>query len=119
MAERTELSVITRTYDFLLWCVQKIDTFPRARKFTLGDRLENATLDVLKALLRAKYSRAPRACLEEANVNLQQIRFLARLAKDLKCMSIKSYEFSSRQVEAIGAEVGGWLKSCRGPQKRG
>ena len=119
MAERTELSVITKTYDFLLWSIRKIDSFPRARKFTLGDRLENTLLDLLKLLLQAKYNRAPSVCLQEANLNLQQIRFLMRVAKDLKCMSIKSYEFSSRQIEAIGAEVGGWLKSYSGSKKRG
>jgi hypothetical protein len=114
MAERSELSVITKAYDLALWLVQKVDSFPRARKFTLGDRVENTALELLAVLLRAKYTRSPASGLREANLLLQQIRFLLRMAKDLQCLSIKSYEFASRQIEAIGVEVGGWLKQQKG-----
>lgn len=117
MGSRPELSVITKTYDFLLWLIQKIDKFPRNRKFTLGDHLERGGLDLLKGLVKAKYLRDPRALLNEANVTLQQLRFLVRLAKDLRCISIKSYEFASEQIDGIGTEVGAWLKSYRGQDK--
>ena len=113
MGARPELSVITKTYDFVLWLIPRIDKFPRSRKFTLGDHLERDALDLLKCLVKAKFLRDPRALLNDANVTLQQVRFLVRLAKDLGCLAIKSYEFASEQIEGIGTEVGAWLKSYR------
>lgn len=117
MATRPELSVITKAYDFALWLIQRLDKFPRNRKFTLGDHLERGALDLLRLLIKAKYSRAPRAELGEANLLLQQMRFLVRLAKDLRCLAINSYEFAAQQIDGIGAEIGGWLKSCPGEGK--
>jgi len=45
-----EVDAITRLYDYILWMIPKIDTFPRNRKFTLGDRIENLLLDLLSKL---------------------------------------------------------------------
>jgi len=42
----------------LLWLIPLLDTFPRARRFTLGERLESTLLDVLERLVEAAYSRA-------------------------------------------------------------
>lgn len=37
--------------------IPHLDKFPRQRRFTLGDRIETALLDVLKSLVAATYSR--------------------------------------------------------------
>ena len=34
-----EVDAITRLYDYILWMIPKIDTFPRNRKFILCDRI--------------------------------------------------------------------------------
>ena len=111
---RPELSVIIKTYDFILWLLPTIDKFPRVRKFTLGDQIEKTSLDTLRLLIRAKYRREARPVLEEANIGLNELRFLLRLAKDLHCLSIKSYGFASEQIDGIGRELGGWMKSYAG-----
>ena len=37
--------------------IPHLDKFPRQRRFTLGDRIETALLDVLESLVAAAYSR--------------------------------------------------------------
>ena len=41
--------------DLLRWLIPHLDKFPRARRFTLGERLETALLDVLAELTDAAY----------------------------------------------------------------
>ena len=107
------LSVITKTYDFVLWMLPKISKFPRDRRFVLGERMENRLFDLLENLIEAKYTRDPKELLKRANMGLEIFRFSLRLAKDMKIMNLDSYEFASSQIHAIGSEIGGWLKSER------
>ncbi len=44
MAEPTELIVITKTYDLILWTCQHTGKFPRHHRFGLGDRIEHRFL---------------------------------------------------------------------------
>lgn len=37
----------------LLWLIPELDKFPRNRRFTLGEKLENVLLEVLSALIDA------------------------------------------------------------------
>ena len=109
-----ELSVITKCYDLILWLIVKLDKFPKTRKFGLGDRMETLLLDILEGLIEAKYSRAKVQHLTAVNLRLEKLRYLIRLAKDLKCLSIREYEHASRLMLDLGNEVGGWLRQQKG-----
>lgn len=105
-----EVSAVTKTYDFLLWLLPRINDFARQHRFTLGDRMEQRALDLLELLIEATYTRDKRELLRRANLTIEQLRYLVRLAKDLKQLSIHQYEFATRSLMTIGAEVGGWIK---------
>lgn len=42
-------------YRFLLWLIPAVEKFPRSQKFQLGDRIQNAALDVLERLIEAPF----------------------------------------------------------------
>ena len=104
-----EVDAITKLYDFLLWIIPKLEKFPRSQKFLIADRIETILLDVLELLIEA-YSKRKSGLLRTANLKLEQLRYLVRLSKDLKLLSLKSYEFSARSIDGVGVSVGGWLK---------
>jgi hypothetical protein len=108
-----EVDAITRIYDYLLWVIPKLEKFPRSQKFLLADRIENLLLDSLQLLIDAAYSKQKYTQLKAANLKLEQLRYLIRLAKDLKLINLTSYEFSARAINDIGKSVGGWLKYSR------
>jgi len=110
-----ELTIITKVYDFILWALPHISRFPRDRRFVLGERMETCLFDLLDFLLEAKYARAKKACLREANVRLQRLRFQWRLCHDFNIIKTKSYEYACRCLDDIGKELGGWLKSEESP----
>ncbi len=112
--QSSELPLISKTYDLVLWSCQHLASFPRSYRFTLGQKLELRLYDVLEKLLRAKYSRERAGILREVNLELELLRFQFRLACELKCLSVQSYGHAVRTVHEIGQMVGGWLKASSG-----
>ena len=108
-----ELPIIRAFYDFILWLSPKIAKFPRDQRFVLGERMERQLYGILENLLRAKYTPARKAILEQVNLDLEILRFQVRLAKDLRCLPLKGYGLAAEQITAIGRQVGGWLRQSR------
>ena len=80
---------VTKAYDFVLWLLPKVENFPKAHKFTLGDRLSANGLDLLTSLVEAAYARDKVGLLDQASRKVKSTRLLLRLAKDLKLISIR------------------------------
>ena len=59
-----KLTVITKTYDLILWSCNHTSRFPRQHRFVLGERLERNLYDLLETLIRAKYRRERATLLE-------------------------------------------------------
>ncbi len=102
-----DLPVIQKTYDLLLWTVGHTVKFPRAYRFSLGDRLERQLYGILEGLLHAKFSKERAAILDRINLDLEVLRFQIRLARDLKCISVTSYGFAATELNEVGKMVGG------------
>jgi hypothetical protein len=106
-----ELPVIRAMYELILWLQPHISKFPRDHRFTLGERMEQRLYQMLEKLIHAKYGRDRRAMLEQTNLDLEVLRFQVRLAKDLKCVAMKTFGGAARRITDIGQQVGGWMKS--------
>jgi 23S rRNA-intervening sequence protein len=96
---------------FILWLVPTVEKFPRSQKFLLGDRIQSTALDVLEALIEATYTRDRRGHLAHANLGLEKLRVLLRLAAELRYLNQRRYEYGARSIDAIGRLVGGWQKA--------
>jgi hypothetical protein len=105
-----EVDAITKLYDYILWMIPKLEKFPRSQKFLIADRIETIMLDILDLLIEAAYSRQKSSVLQFANLQLEKLRYLIRLSKDLRLLNLKSYEYSARAIDGVGISVGGWLK---------
>ena len=112
MKKNEELTVITKTYDLIVWTVNHTSRFPRNHRHVLGIRIEQHAYDILESLIEAKFSRERREQLEATNRKLETLRFLLRLAKDVQCLKLSSYGFATKSVDEIGRLVGGWLRSA-------
>lgn len=106
-----ELKVIQDFYDFMLWLVQHTEKFPRHHRYSLGLAMENRLQRIMELLLRAKYSRDKMGYLNDANMELEVLRFQVRMAKDLKALPLKSHGHAAEVMLGIGSQIGGWLSS--------
>ena len=111
---RTELPVVLKCYDLVLWSCRHLAKFPRSYRFTLGERLEGRLYDIQDGLLRAKYLHEKADMLRRVNMDLELLRFQYRLSYELQCLNADSYGYAARTVNEIGQMVGGWLKSSKG-----
>lgn len=105
--------VVERTYDLLLWLLPKVEKFPRSFRFSVGDRAVVVGLDLLLVLVEAAYSAEKRDLLETANRKANGLRYLVRLAKDLRLLPPDSYGFAAGRIDEVGRMIGGWQKSVR------
>ena len=100
-------------YQFLTWLMPTIEKFPKSHKFTIGDRVQNTALDVLEALIEATYTKDRLQHLQQANLGIEKLRFLLRLATDLRLLDRRRYEYAARALDETGRLIGGWTKAQR------
>lgn len=100
-------------YRFLLWLVPAVERFPRSQKFLLGDRIQATALDVLESLIEATYTRRRANHLVRANLGVEKLRFLFRLAQDMRYLDSRRYEHAARCLDEIGRKIGAWSKTHR------
>ncbi len=108
---RNEVSVVARVYDLTLWLLPHLEKFNHAHRFTLGDRIEVTSLQLMECLVDASYRTDKQQALQQALRDLERLRYLLRLAKDMRQFNSKQYEFAMQAMEVIGGEIGGWAKS--------
>ncbi len=98
-------------HDLLLWIIPQLDKFPRSRRFTVGERIEACLLEILELLVEAAYTRNKDPSLRRANLKLEVVRHLWRVAHELKIMATRQYEHGARLMDDVGRQIGGWLRS--------
>ena len=106
-------------YQFLLWLIPTVERFPRSQKFLLGDRIQSIALEALDALITATYTRDRGAHLARANLCLEKLRILFRLATALRHLDLRRQEFAARQLDDIGRMIGGWSKAHAARNREG
>ena len=106
MADTTPQAV-QAAHELLLWIIPLIDKFPRVRRFTLGERLESALLEVLESTLEAAFTPSKQAALDRANLRLETARHLWRLAFELGAVAARSHEHGARLMDELGRAVHG------------
>jgi len=77
----------------------------------MADRIECILLDILEMLIEAVYSKNKREILIKVNLKLDLLRFMMRIAKDMKYVNIKAYDFFCQSVLEVGRMVGGWMRT--------
>lgn len=106
--------IVEKHYEFCAWLIAKVSKFPKDQRFLLGDRIERHALDILEMLIEAALTSNQNGkanTLREANVRLEHLRYMMRLAKDAKYINIKSFHFAYERMEEVGRMIGGWIKS--------
>jgi hypothetical protein len=105
-----ELKVVQKVYDLIKWYVPILNRLPRDHKFILGDRMIRCLYDLLEGLLDARFSSDNLNKLQALNLKLDILRYQTRLLHDFVLISTERYEYVSRLLQEIGAELGAWIK---------
>ena len=111
-----EMVIFTRTYDLLQWLLPRCERFPKAQRFVVTKRLEDAALDFQEMLFlaNAHSGRTRLNHLQTADAHLNKLRLYLRLAQQWQWLSAGQYEHVSKLVTEIGKLLGGWLRQTKG-----
>jgi hypothetical protein len=107
--------IVERHYEFCRWIIPKVSKFPRDQRHIFGSRIESLSLNVLEQLIAAAMQSGTekQAVLQTVNIQLEQLRYLLRMAKDTRQMSEKSYHHAARLIAETGKQLGGWIRSTK------
>jgi hypothetical protein len=85
--------------------------FNREYKYTVGESLKKETIELLTLIYRAnsKYQKAE--ILQTAREQIEVIRLLIRLMKDMKQISLGKFVKINVVVENVSKQLTGWQKS--------
>lgn len=110
----TELLVLAHWEAFVPWLLDGCARWPRSARFSLTQRLENHALDVLELLVVARYQPRQRAVsLHQANLLLERMRFLYRVARARQLISARAFDKAMRDVDEAGRMIHGWRQRLR------
>jgi four helix bundle protein len=115
MSFQNEIPIIQKVYDFYRELYLAVEKMPKKDKYTLGEKAQRSTMDLIELLLEAgyqeKFKKGP--TLDQAAVKLDLIKLIVRLAQDLKAMPTNKYLFLEEKLQEIGRMLGGWIKSLK------
>lgn len=106
-----QLTIFEKTYQLVLWLFPTVQLFPKSQRFVLGQQIENTALKILQGIIKANASKSKLPILYQVSIELDTLRILLRLAKDLKFISVKKYGVASGLVNEVGKLLGGWIRS--------
>jgi hypothetical protein len=89
-------------------------SFPKVVRFTFAARIEGLALDVLDALVRARWASGPekRPHLVKADADLAVLRVLVRLAFERRYLARGGFEHVVRALDEAGRMLGGWRRQA-------
>ena len=105
--------LFARTFDFISWLLPRTQNFPRAQRFGVTQRLQDAAFDFQELIVEAEALRGSLRLerLRHADAALGKIRLYLRLSREWEWLSPGQYQHAAQMVAEMGRLLGGWLKT--------
>ena len=116
MALFCNLPVYKLGYDLLIALYEHSKLFTKEYKYTIGEKLKSESLELLLNVYKANKSKKETrlAYIDAARQNIEVVRLLLRITKDLKIMGVKGFVFLNVQVEELSKQLTSWHKYTAG-----
>ena len=110
-----DIPAFSKLYELYKNISNYLPLFPKGKRYTLGQKIDQTTLDIIELVVTAGYSARDQkvVILQKASIKLDLLKMLTRLSLDTKCLDNKKYQQLSAQLVEIGKMLGGWIKSVR------
>ncbi|MCL4374538.1 diversity-generating retroelement protein Avd [Patescibacteria group bacterium] len=110
-----KLIIFQKIYDFLLWLYPLINRIPKSHRLVLGKHIEDLGVGLLLLSIQANKTRDGSRKEEQLAMSdeLDKLRILIRLTKDLRFISISQYQYAAEKTNEIGRILYGWMRSNR------
>ncbi|MBA3047627.1 four helix bundle protein [Patescibacteria group bacterium] len=102
------LPVYKASYDLLVEIFQFTKNFSREYKYTIGQDLKKQTTEMILNIYRANSTYTKKEIIQKARENIEVIRLLMRLLKDLKQVNIKKFVQINELIESVSKQLTKW-----------
>ena len=106
-----ELKILQKTYDMMQYLHQTLQQYSKSEKYGLAADTKSAAYELLRLLITANKRYHKKTTMQDADIQLDILRHMIRLGKDLKFMSLRRFEILSGMTTELGKMIGGWMKS--------
>lgn len=111
MAIYLELPVYKTCYELYLTFVTLRRKLPREERYTIGEQLDRAMVDVLVLLYRINSTREKSPHIARARQLVVEIEIRTRILRDIKALSIKQFTMLFDLVESVAKQLVNWQRS--------
>ena len=110
-----DIPIFSKIYDLYRKLSQFLQTFPKDKRFTLGQKIDQIALEIFELTLTAGYLQREQKLpiLQKISIKLDLLKILLRLACETKCLDNNKYQILTSQLIEIGKMLGGWIKIFR------
>lgn len=110
-----DIPILKKTYELYKEFYLCAKNFPRQDKYSLGQKCEILTLEIIEFILQANQSPRPERILylDKASIKLNIFRIYIRLAKEIRALDSKKYILIQELADEIGRMLGGWRRSIK------
>lgn len=112
MAQYYHLNVYKKSFDFLVKITQLTSHFQRDFRHTLGEKLNNGTIEFIVLIYRANSAQDMQErskIIKELLERLQYINIIMRLACELRNISQDRFIELAQMTQDIEKQLNGWL----------
>lgn len=90
-----------------------IGRFPKSERFTLAADIKACMYSAMRLTITANKRYHKKNTLQDLDIEVEMLKSLVRLSKDLSFLPFKQYEYWQNLNVEIGKMIGGWIKSSR------
>lgn len=108
-----DIPIFTKLYDFYKDLTGIITIFPKTKRYTLGQKLDNITLEIFELLFSIPRAENKITTLQQISTKLDLLKVLLRLSKDSQAVTNKGYLELQTILQEIGRMLGGWIRSTK------
>ncbi len=110
MARYEHLPIYKSVYDLNIYFFQLARGFPKDYKYGLAMQIEQLLNSMLDVVIEANSSLNKTLLLKDGFMLVEKVKFKARMLKDLKVMSLKSYQHFFTQLVDISKQFEKWCQ---------
>jgi len=108
-----DLPIFAKLYEFYEKLTLGIAIFPKTKRYTLGQKLDNITLETFELLFSISNSNNKTETLYKISNKIDLLKILLRLANDTQALTNRSYLQLQEMLQEIGKMLGGWIRATK------
>lgn len=117
--QRSGLIILQKTKDLMKYLYTTWTKYPRSEKLGFVTDYKKCLFGFLEYIIAAQKKYFKKTTLQDADIQLEELRLFNDLSYDLRFIDEKRYKLISEKLCEIGRLLGGWINSQKESAKSG